>query len=651
MSHSYAVGQRVSYDGVLCTIRYVGDVKGTKGEWLGVEWDNPARGKHSGEHQGVRYFKCLSKHPTAGSFVRPSRPSDTPLGFLQALHEKYASDLVRSKQAGVEIDEHGVESSIEISGKAVEEVGFEKIRKQLAALHELQIVILDGLSIQGLLPPGGGASRREDELRRITDTCPKVAEFDLSRNLIRRWGEIEDICSQLKFLRSLKLNGNRFDDITGTFQFEKTTELSLEETLLPWEDVADLTFRFPSLKSLSVSLNELSSISTPISTTVTTLTLENNHFESLSSVRCLAGLPNLTHLSLQGNRIHSAYSSRSEESEPLEFSPSLTDLDVSWNQISSWSFVNALPKVFPGLTSLRISNNPLYKGPLDSHGDVDSVRVPMTVDEAYMLTLSRLSSLQALNYTSISPQDRSNGELYYLSRIAKELSNSPPSEEKAILESHPRYQELCETHGAPVIKRAPSAETGGVNPRSLEAHLITFTFYMPPSPCTNSDSTEETIHKIEIPKSFDIYRVKAIVSRLFSLTPLRFKLMWETEDWDPVDETKVGEDEWDSEDEMVDGEEPVKAAPAVETGDGDKYVRREVELTDSTREVGFWFSNDVREAKLPLSSTSLSTRATAVTQAAAVAPAASVSQASASAKLLNRPHNVNGFPDAMTGVE
>lgn len=58
MSHSYAPGQRVSFDGALCTVRYVGDVKGTKGEWLGVEWDNPVRGKHSGEHQGVNYFNC-----------------------------------------------------------------------------------------------------------------------------------------------------------------------------------------------------------------------------------------------------------------------------------------------------------------------------------------------------------------------------------------------------------------------------------------------------------------------------------------------------------------------------------------------------------------------------------------------------------------
>lgn len=58
MGHSFVPGQRISFNDGLCTVRYVGEVKGTKGEWLGVEWDNPTRGKHSGEHQGVKYFEC-----------------------------------------------------------------------------------------------------------------------------------------------------------------------------------------------------------------------------------------------------------------------------------------------------------------------------------------------------------------------------------------------------------------------------------------------------------------------------------------------------------------------------------------------------------------------------------------------------------------
>jgi dynactin complex subunit len=53
-----SVGTRLSYGGDLCTVRYLGEVKGTKGEWLGVEWDDALRGKHDGQAGGVRYFEC-----------------------------------------------------------------------------------------------------------------------------------------------------------------------------------------------------------------------------------------------------------------------------------------------------------------------------------------------------------------------------------------------------------------------------------------------------------------------------------------------------------------------------------------------------------------------------------------------------------------
>ena len=55
---SFHIGQRLSYAGERCTARFVGEVAKTTGQWLGVEWDDPSRGKHSGEHNGVKYFEC-----------------------------------------------------------------------------------------------------------------------------------------------------------------------------------------------------------------------------------------------------------------------------------------------------------------------------------------------------------------------------------------------------------------------------------------------------------------------------------------------------------------------------------------------------------------------------------------------------------------
>lgn len=54
----FYIGKRLSFDDNLCSVKYIGQVAGTKGNWLGVEWDDPTRGKHAGIHNGVRYFEC-----------------------------------------------------------------------------------------------------------------------------------------------------------------------------------------------------------------------------------------------------------------------------------------------------------------------------------------------------------------------------------------------------------------------------------------------------------------------------------------------------------------------------------------------------------------------------------------------------------------
>ena len=51
-------------DGHRGTVLFVGEVPPTKGSWLGVEWDDPSRGKHSGSHDGIQYFitRYISNH-------------------------------------------------------------------------------------------------------------------------------------------------------------------------------------------------------------------------------------------------------------------------------------------------------------------------------------------------------------------------------------------------------------------------------------------------------------------------------------------------------------------------------------------------------------------------------------------------------------
>ncbi len=131
------------------------------------------------------------------------------------------------------------------------------------------------------------------------------------------------------------------------------------------------------------------------------LTLEQNRFRSLSSLFPLTKLINIKSLLLRNNIIDSVYDRnevppKDPTTQKLQFSQSLEYVDLSYNAIASWPFIDELLKVFPGLTGLRISHNPLYEDPTTNDGKA------MGVDEGYMLTLARLGNLKSLNFSNVS---------------------------------------------------------------------------------------------------------------------------------------------------------------------------------------------------------------------------------------------------------
>lgn len=100
----------------------------------------------------------------------------------------------------------------------MEEVGFDKIRKQLAELSELKIVILDGLCMES---PGVRLKAGEEGWMPgstdVKDACPKAMELDLSRNLFEEWREVASICEQLDRLWSLRVEYVAKSQLGGLF--------------------------------------------------------------------------------------------------------------------------------------------------------------------------------------------------------------------------------------------------------------------------------------------------------------------------------------------------------------------------------------------------------------------------------------------------
>ncbi|KAL9025162.1 MAG: hypothetical protein Q9180_007716 [Flavoplaca navasiana] len=303
MAKEMMSGRRLSYEGHLCTVRWHGEIDGLKGQWLGVEWDDPSRGRHDGTYAGNRYFKCWSKEPTAASFIRPdSKRINGSQSLLCALRAKYGSE--NTPKGG-----DGKSSPIVISGKEVDEVGFDVISKKQSAWSDLTIVSLDGLHIDSLYHQS--PHLQLDHGKETTDLPSGLnwKELDLSRNLFSDWAEVSKICKYLRDLRVLKLNGNRFRIVQeeATHSFEKVAELGLANCAMEWDDVRTLCNQrhFPNLQCLSLAFNPLNEPPSPLLKLqlpiLTTLDLTSCNLCTLQTLFLLADLPALSTLNLRSN--------------------------------------------------------------------------------------------------------------------------------------------------------------------------------------------------------------------------------------------------------------------------------------------------------------------------------------------------------------
>ncbi|KAJ9497984.1 hypothetical protein H2202_006587 [Exophiala xenobiotica] len=612
-SNGVYIGQRRSYAGGLCTIRYQGPLPSLKGEWLGVEWDDPTRGKHSGTHEGYRVFECLSSSPTAASFVRPSRKPDPERTLLEAVKFKYAPTTVPNANNNV------ADETIEISGKVVEEVGFERIQKQLSVLTDLKIVLIDELVVSGVARRG--ASR--DEIRQaqfeLAQTCPNIVELDIGWNVIETWQDVADICQPLKKLKISKASGLRLRNFKAKVSegeenpFQNVEELHLNECLLTPEQTAQIlspggTCGFSSLKTLTLSSNELHFFGNVGKkeelrcASVTTLVLENNKFTDLSSLPILVSLfPNTTSLSLQGNLVSEIGLDGLRYADPPRFDK-LETLNFAGNRIGSYAFIDSLPGLFPNLTSLRISRNPLYAWTQGDGGQGDEVKRQVASAAAdstsYYLTLARIPGLKSLNYTSITSRDREEGEIYYLSVAEREIKTflletavAGTTEDTNIEQraaqarrSHPLYASLCAQYEREDIiarfldesaKQAQqdqnetkkkttttkTSELDGYAPGTLGSRLVDAYFYMPSSSSTASATSEKASQSEQhrkfqrfLPPTVSVYRLKSLIAKLFNLPPLQFRLVYESHEYDPVEpisrttrrDGKSGQNDWDA---------------------------------------------------------------------------------------------------------
>ncbi|XP_011791147.1 PREDICTED: tubulin-specific chaperone E [Colobus angolensis palliatus] len=241
------IGRRVEVNGEHATVRFAGVVPPLAGPWLGVEWDNPERGKHDGSHEGTVYFKC--RHPTGGSFIRLNKVN-FGTDFLTAIKNRYVLE------DGPEEDRK--EQIVTLGNKPVETVGFDSLMKQQR--EEERRNSLQKPSCR-CVPKGGGGARGDLEgVCRVwnfwqPDSFPfhlmrrpqqnqgypvDIRRVDLSKNLLSSWDEVIHIADQLTHLEVLNLSENKLkfpsgSALTGTFSALKV--LVLNQTGITWAEL------------------------------------------------------------------------------------------------------------------------------------------------------------------------------------------------------------------------------------------------------------------------------------------------------------------------------------------------------------------------------------------------------------------------------
>eukprot|EP00919_Chromeraceae_sp_WS-2016_P019090 GHVR01045490.1.p1 GENE.GHVR01045490.1~~GHVR01045490.1.p1 ORF type:complete len:614 (+),score=138.65 GHVR01045490.1:69-1910(+) len=349
------VGQRVATDGdTIGTARYVGVIEGdtTKDTWVGVEWDNSARGKHSGKYNDKEYFVCHVSG--SGSFIRSSK-INTGIDFFEAVSKKYQfkNDVKESLEF--------VDSKTQKS-KPVEFVGQMKANEFFQSITSLETIELNSYFVSSIgkyvpLP-----------------SLPVLLEAHLECNLLSRWECVSSLLDAAPNLHTLSLSKNRFQPLSDKIVIAHSNlkVLTLNACFLPWLEVCTLCRLLPSVTEIHLCSNEMSDnlcvcmsvatncvcgvcIDTQMLTealsNIETLDLQNNCIRSWNTVVLLADtLNSLSKLLLGENPLSSVESLSSDPNHRLKsFSIDSTDID-------NFHTFGILGKKFPDVLELSCSS-------------------------------------------------------------------------------------------------------------------------------------------------------------------------------------------------------------------------------------------------------------------------------------------------------
>ncbi|XP_057698475.1 tubulin-specific chaperone E [Corythoichthys intestinalis] len=469
-----ALGRRVLCGQHRATVRFVGAVPPTEGVWLGVEWDDPTRGKHDGSREGVRYFTC--SHPTGGSFVRPSKAS-FGADFLSVLRQRY--------------DDEESDEEIKVSGKTLK---WTEVKER--SLESFSVILLENCPVNG---PGVDGQIRQ--------TTPNVRWLNLSGSLLCGWDDVAAVARQLEHLEGLHLSFNRLrlpsEIAAHRGAFNNLRVLTLMSCRLTWTQVLECAPMWPHLEELIVEDNDITRLHRPegVFGELRCLDLSKNPLQQ-DSLLNLAHLPRLQHLIMTDTDFCDIrFPDAAPGAETSSFA-SLENLNLSCNRISEWRVIDELGKL-PSLRQLWCRGNFL----------VSDDRNPKTANQ---MLIAKLPHLCILNGTEVTLQERKGAECDYLKMFGEEwmqsVARSPSRREFS--NRHPRYSALVDKYGAP-----EEGELKKRQPFALKNQLLKITFVF-------ADEESRTPLVKKLPVTMEVRKVKGLLARIMKVPVSDLKLSY-----------------------------------------------------------------------------------------------------------------------------
>ncbi|KAG5673552.1 hypothetical protein PVAND_003592 [Polypedilum vanderplanki] len=425
------LGARVRVGQDVGTIKYIGIVEGHEGTWIGVEWDDPSRGRHNGTVNGHYYFE--TKYPKSGSLIRSEKIEKFET-LENAIRERY---LPPEQQSYIN-DQLLNETRDALSAPFMKVIGMEKIRERQSKLKFIEELTISNSTINeaGKLP----------ELDSLRSIC-------LQSSCIATWKVVHDIASQIPSLRNIDLSYNRLLMINQVepLKFETLDTLILNSCQLSnWDDVLNIARMIPNLREFALKQNNIKHItdkSSEVFQKLEVLILAENEICDFNEILKLSSVPSLRELLINNNEIKNVKLPHCDYTAKLTIFKNLESLNLRHNPIENeLEMFNELDKL-PTLNRLSYVNKKISNTPTTTNDTCENDNT-----EIFMQAIGMIENLTSFNRSCIEKIHRNDATYEMWKKFAPEWmkvggEGDPKMEE--FYQSHRCYPRLLKKYGNP----------------------------------------------------------------------------------------------------------------------------------------------------------------------------------------------------------